>query len=247
MPQSGSISMHGLEDYRYVWQTKPVLRAVYTHYYREIVARCRAGRTLEVGSGSGNLKSYVADVITSDIQPMPWLDVVADAHCLPFAAHTFSNIVLFDVLHHLQRPRLLLIEAERVLRPGGRLLMVEPAITPLSWLLYKLLHDEPVRMSDDPLAEGGIDPRRNPFASNQAIPTLLFGRHRDRLARAFPRLRLIERRRIAYFAYPLSGGFKRWSLLPIWAVGPLLRLERWLEPVLHSVMAFRLLAVMEMA
>jgi SAM-dependent methyltransferase len=230
---------------QHVWRTKPVLRAVYTHYYGEIAARCRAGPTLEVGGGSGNLKSYVVDAITSDIQHVPWLDVVADAHFLPFAAGSLGNVVLFDVLHHLQRPRLFLLEAERVLRPGGRLLMVEPAITPLSWLLYKLLHDEPVRMSDDPLAEGGIDPTRDPFASNQAIPTLLFGRYRHRLAHAFPRLRLIEKRRIAYFAYPLSGGFKRWSLLPIWAVGPLLRLEQWLEPVLQSIMAFRLLVVME--
>jgi SAM-dependent methyltransferase len=238
--------MEGLADYRHVWQTKPVLRAVYSHYYREIVARCRAGRTLEVGGGSGNLKSYVAEVVTSDIQPVLWLDVVADAHRLPFGAGSFDNIVLFDVLHHLQRPRLFLLEAERTLRPKGRLVLVEPAITPLSWLLYKLLHDEPVRMSDDPLAEGGLDPTRDPFAANQAIPTLLFfGRYRDQLAGAIPRLRLIERRRIAYFAYPLSGGFKAWSLLPTRAVGPLLRLERWLEPVLQSVMAFRLLAVME--
>jgi SAM-dependent methyltransferase len=241
------MSVHGLEDYRHVWQTKPVLRAVYTHYYREMIARCRAGPTLEVGGGSGNLKSYLADVITSDIQPVPWLDVVADAHCLPFAAGSFGNIVLFDVLHHLQRPRLFLLEAERVLRPGGRVIMVEPAITPLSWLLYKVLHDEPVRMSDNPLAEGGIDATKDPFASNQSIPTLLFGRYRHRAARTFPHLRLIEKRRIAYLGYPLSGGFKRWSLLPIWAVGPLLRLERWLEPVLQRVMAFRLLAVMEMA
>lgn len=238
--------MEGLADYRHVWQTKPVLRAVYSYYYNEVVARCRAGRTLEVGGGSGNLKSYAANVITSDIQPMHWLDVVADAHRLPFAAGSFDNIVLFDVLHHLERPRLFLLEAERILCPGGRLVVVEPAITPLSWLLYKLLHDEPVRMRDDPLAQGGLDPTRDPFASNQAIPTLLFfGRYRDQLARAFPRLRLIERRRIAYFAYPLSGGFKRWSLLPVWAVDPLLRLERWLEPALQSLMAFRLLAVME--
>ena len=176
--------MQSLSDYRYVWQTKPVLRVIYTHYYREMIARCCLGKTLEVGGGSGNLKSYLADVVTSDIQPMAWLDVVADAHYLPFTAESFDNIVLFDVLHHLQRPRLFLLEAERILRPGGRLVVLEPAITPLSWLLYKLLHDEPVRMSEDPLTPGSLDPTRDPFDANQAEFQPFFS---DAIGRLWPR------------------------------------------------------------
>ena len=51
--------------------------------------------------------------------------------------------------------------------------MVEPAITWGSSLFYRLFHHEPVRMSADPLTVGKPDAMRDPYESNQAIPTLL--------------------------------------------------------------------------
>ena len=56
------------------------------------------GLTIEIGGGIGNLKQRLADVITTDIQSAPWLDCVADAQQLPFAADSAANIVMVDVL-----------------------------------------------------------------------------------------------------------------------------------------------------
>ncbi|HLY58260.1 MAG TPA: class I SAM-dependent methyltransferase [Stellaceae bacterium] len=232
-------------EYRQIWEGKPVLRALYADYYRMIRDRCRPGRTLEIGGGSGNFKSFAADVVSTDILFAPWLDAVADAQRLPFVAGSFDNLVLFDVLHHIEAPLLFLREAERVLRPGGRLIMVEPAITPASGFFYRHFHPEPVVMAADPLAVGESDARRDAFDANQAIPTLLCWRDRDRLAQTVPGLRLVERRRIALFAYPLSGGFRPWSALPAAVVAPVLSVERWLEPILGPLMAFRLIATFE--
>jgi SAM-dependent methyltransferase len=234
-----------LLEYRRTWELKPALKHIYENYYRQIIEQCRPGRTLEIGGGSGNLKAFAPDVLSTDILFAPWLDAVADAQRLPFAAASFDNIVLFDVLHHIERPRMFLAEAMRVLRPGGRLVMIEPAITPISGLFYRLMHPEPVRMADDPLATGDLSPGRDPYDSNQAIPTLLLGRDRARLATQFPELHLVEYRRIGLFSYPLSGGFRPWSLIPAAAVRPLLRLERVLEPLLGRFMAFRLIATLE--
>jgi SAM-dependent methyltransferase len=231
--------------HRAQWQKKRGLRAVYADYYRCIAAHCVPGRTLEIGGGAGHSHGFLKDVVSTDILVAPWLDAVCDAHALPFPAASFANIVLVDVLHHLERPATFLGEAARVLRPGGRLAMLDPAITPVSWVCYTLLHQEPVVMRADPLGRPLRAGRRDPFESNQAISTLLFGRHRRRFESAFPELAIVALRRMSLFAYPLSGGFKAWSLIPAAAVGPVLRWERRLEPMLGRVMAFRQLVVLQ--
>jgi len=73
------MSEHAPGHYRDRWTSKPVLRAIYTDYYRRIVGECKPGRSLEIGGGSGNLKDYVGDVVSTDIVPAPWLDAAADA------------------------------------------------------------------------------------------------------------------------------------------------------------------------
>jgi len=234
-----------LDGYRRIWDEKPVLREIYEDLYRRIARRLAPGKTLEIGGGCGNLKDYAPDVIASDILPAGWLDVVADAQRIPFADGSLANIVLFDVLHHIERPRMFLAEAVRVLRPGGRIVMVEPGITPVSWLFFKLLHHEPVVMDADPLVSGDPDPNRDPYLSNQAIPTLLLGSWRERMLAAFPELVVAEYHHVSLFAYPLSGGFKRWCLVPRVLIRPLLALERRLEPLLGPLCAFRMLAVIE--
>jgi SAM-dependent methyltransferase len=240
-----------LEEHRQLWERKPALRAVYTDCYRRMVAACKPGRTLELGGGPGNFRSFAEDqsfdVVSTDIVWTPWLDAVCDGHYLPFADSSFDNIVMFDVLHHLARPRLFFAEAERILRPGGRVIMVEPAITLASRLFYTYLHPEPVMMSEDALQTGAPEPDRDPFDSNQAIPTLLFSKQPGRFALTFPNLSVRTVEHFSFLAYPLSGGFRPWSLVPAPLVEPLLRAERAVERFLGRWFGFRLIAVVERA
>jgi SAM-dependent methyltransferase len=228
-----------------VWNKKLLLRRVYNNIYDRIASWCVDGRTVEIGGGIGQFKGRYPDVITTDIQTAPWLDLVADAQRLPFADSSISNIVMVDVLHHIEFPLLFLQEAERVLRAGGRCIMVEPGITLGSTLFYRFIHPEPVRMSVDPLNEGVPNAARDPYDSNQAIPTLLVGRERARLAKLIPTLSLIKTDWFALIVYPLSGGFKPWSLLSDRLGSYLLSLEKKLEPLLGRRFAFRLLIVLE--
>lgn len=244
-PLSDVTNQGRLEEYRAVWERKPVLRTIYKHYYRRITALTVSGRTLEIGGGSGNLKQFLPDVVSTDILPGAWLDTMADAQRLPFRDCAFDNIVFVDVLHHIEDPAAFFAEASRVLRDGGRIVMVEPAITPVSYPFYKFIHQEPVLMKVDPLCSPARrEFRRDPFDSNQAIPSLLFGRHRAAFGQRFPEFTITTRRFLSLVAYPLSGGFQRWCLIPRRAVSLLLRIEDRLEGLIGPLMGFRLLVAL---
>jgi SAM-dependent methyltransferase len=61
--------------------------------------------------------------------------VFADASQLPFPAETFNAVVMCEVLEHIARPREAILEAARVLRPDGLLILTMPFMYPM--------HDEP--------------------------------------------------------------------------------------------------------
>jgi len=235
-------TLHGYMD---VWDRKPILQTVYGDFYDRIVAACAPGLTIEIGGGIGNLKRRFSQLIATDIQFAPWLDCVADAQHLPFASGAAANIVMIDVLHHLEFPTLFFREAERVLRSGGRIVMIEPAITWGSTLFYRLLHHEPVCVSADPLIEGTPDPHRDPYLSNQAIPTLIATRDRKRFERLFEKLKITQVEWFSLAIYPLSGGFKPWSLIPQALARRALQVERAIEPALGRLIGFRLMLVVE--
>lgn len=236
-----------LTVYRDTWKAKPALRAIYQDYYRRLLATSRPGRLLEIGGGSGRLRDYNADAVLTDIQPAPWVDAATDAQALPFADATFDTIVMVDVLHHIEHPPRFFREATRTLKPGGRLVMLDPAITPLSNIIFRLTHPEPVDMRSDPFSDDEPNPARDPYDANQAVPTLIFSRAagRARFDAENPRLAVKQVSRLSLFAYPLSGGFRPWSLIPTFMVRPMLQLERLLLPIIGWAMAFRMLVVIE--
>jgi SAM-dependent methyltransferase len=236
-----------LQEYLGIWERKPVLRAVYDDFYDRIAELCGPGLTVEIGGGVGNLKHKLSHVVATDIQFAPWLDCVANAQDLPFADRVVANIVMVDVLHHVEYPVRFFREAERLLKPGGKIIMVEPAITWGSTLFYRLLHHEPVRMSADPLLEGMPDPNRDPYDSNQAIPTLIATKMRQRFIGMFPNLAISRVDWFSFVVYPLSGGFKPWSLVPTGLTRPLLAIERAVEPWLGRWLGFRMVMVVEKA
>ena len=235
-----------LEDYRRRWEQKPALRAVYQDLYRRMAEASVPGdQCLEIGGGIGNFQLSRGRLYRMDIQQSSGVEVVADAHFLPFRDGIFSNVYLFDVLHHLECPLLFLSEAQRVLKKGGRVVMIEPGITPLSHLLYRLGHEEPVDMTWQPTESCRPNPKKDPYESNQAIPTLLFNAHHEALSYAGISLRIVENRWLSMIAYPLSGGFKAWSLIPSSWVATILKIEECLLPCFGSLAAFRVMIVLE--
>lgn len=227
------------------WDRNDVLRELYRGWYRMISERLSpvAGPTVEIGSGIGKLREAVPRAVLTDVARTPWIDEVVDAQQLPYADGTVANLVLVDVLHHVPRPLDFFAEAARVLAPGGRIVLLEPYCSPVSYRLYRAFHHETTDLGVDPFAENSLS-SEDALDSNQAIPTLLFFRQAAKLAQRAPDLATIERRRLALIAYPLSGGWRRKPWLPRAALAATLALERLLQPI-AGALAFRCLVVLE--
>jgi SAM-dependent methyltransferase len=236
-----------LLEHRRVWEEKATLRIIYRDYHRRLLAQCPPGPLLDIGGGSVHLKEVRADVISTDILAFPGIDVVCDAHRLPFGSGHFSGIVMLDVLHHLERPVDFLGEAARVLKPGGVLAMIEPGMSTVAYPFYRHIHQEPADLGVDPFFVPEHSHLRDPFDANQAIPTLLFTRDtfKSKLQRCVPELSLRRIEWLSLFAYPLSGGFKRWCLVPPALAPGLIRLEDRMPAAVRRFFGFRLLVVLE--
>ena len=129
-----------LNERKRTWKSKQILKKLYHHWYRIIGNALKPGAIFEIGGGSGNLKEFFPHAISSDILFSPWTDAVLDAHFLPFKDATLDNIVLFDVLHHLTDPSHFFFEAQRALNRNGRIILMEPYVSWISFLVYRFLH-----------------------------------------------------------------------------------------------------------
>ncbi len=66
--------------------------------------------------------------------------VAADMHSLPFDDETFDLVLLLHVLTHAERPERVAGEAIRVLRPGGRIIVVTLATHPHAEIVERYGH-----------------------------------------------------------------------------------------------------------
>jgi SAM-dependent methyltransferase len=235
-----------LEERRRIWESKEIIRTLYSRWYQIIGEALRPGKMLELGGGGGSLKGYVPEAITSDVVFAPWLDAVLDAHALPFGRGTLDSIVLFDVLHHLKSPFLFFQEVDRVLTAKGRCVMMEPYISWSSFLVYRFLHAESMAWKVDPFEIPEDHDRKDPLHGNQAVPTLIFEKYRADFERFFPNLRIVQMEQMDCLMYPLSGGFHSRSLCPRFLWKAVSFAEDMVRP-LNRYLGFRLFVVLEKA
>jgi SAM-dependent methyltransferase len=164
-----------LARHRAAWERRPELRRVYHEWFERLeVAVAGLAPVVEIGAGPGFWKEFAPRTVSTDVLGGPRTDVRCEAERLPFRAESVGALVMVDTLHHLPYPLGFLAEAARVLKPAGRVAMVEPWISPASYLLYRYLHHEDCRTGID-LAQPFGSGNKEPLAGNAAIPWLLFG------------------------------------------------------------------------
>ncbi len=202
------------------------------------------GKTVELGAGTGNFKAFKPEVIAGDIEEGDWLDIRLDAHMMPFGSGSIANIVMIDVLHHLADPIGFIREAVRVLAPGGRLLLLEPYPSPLSYVVYRLFHREPMIFNIDYFKRTEVQ-KKDPWLGNQAVAYLLLYKYRKKFLERFGRdILFAKKKRLACLLYPLSGGFEGRTLIPDCLISIFKGLEKLLIPF-RFLLAFRCYIVLE--
>jgi SAM-dependent methyltransferase len=208
-------STEASEVQRRILARKPSLRRVYERVYAKMLEAAEAyvpgaEVRIELGSGGGFLPELAPSIVASDIRPIAGLDLVFNAQHTPFRDASVDAVLAMHVIHHIPRIRLFLAELERVLRPGGALIAVEPYWSPAAKLLYKHMHPEPF----DEHADRWEFESTGPMASNQAMSYLLLERDREMFEREFPALEVIEVGAFGGPSYLLTGGIWKQKLLP---------------------------------
>ena len=131
LPESASDELERYYSPGRTWQTLAV----------GIAALLKLGDVLDVGSGDGaaaaQLGPYCRSLTCIDtsarmieaakerLGKLPHVTAqVADVHQLPFDAASFDSVLMFHTLTYAEQPAQALSECARVLRPGGRLVLL---------------------------------------------------------------------------------------------------------------------------
>ena len=229
---------------RQIIQSKPFLRAIYDEWYTRFAAELPQGdgAVLELGSGAGYCNRYIPGLITSEVFVCDPVHVIADAQRIPFRDGSLRAIVFTNVMHHMSDVRRFFREASRCLRKGGKILMIEPWLSPWSKFVYKRFHHEPFR----PEARDWSFPSSGPLSgANGAIPWIVFVRDRHIFESEFPNLVVDQVRPFLPFRYLVSGGVAMRSLMPSFTYTLWMRLEHMLEPHMSSLAMFAFVSVLK--
>lgn len=218
-PTPLDVNQHNAEIHENLrhWQRKPELQAEYRRFYLEIAARLTdlpPGPVLECGSGIGNLKSVLPKAITSDLFPNPWLDRQENIFALSYPGESLAAVVLFDVFHHLQYPGTALRELHRALKPGGRIILFEPAAGLLGRVVLGLFHHEPLALSAriEWTAPASFNPHDVCYYAAQGNAWRIFGPPSHQTLLAETGLNVREVRHYPALPWLLTGGFRGPSL-----------------------------------
>ncbi|MCP4639472.1 MAG: class I SAM-dependent methyltransferase [bacterium] len=218
--------------YRKVWKDSPVLRRFYSDVWhwgmQELEAR---SPVVELGGGAGLIREVYPEVITSDILPFAWTNLVCDASALPLASDSVGGMICTGFFHHCVNPGRLFEEVQRVLRPGGRFIILDPWVTPLGRVIYHFGSEEGLDLDEAPFEE---EERTNPrplLEANIARATVIFKRNRATFEARFPRLKIVKIETANLFRHLAAGSCVQKSPFPPWCY-PLASLaDRLLHPI----------------
>jgi SAM-dependent methyltransferase len=230
------------------WKNKSVLRLIYNDFYKliaEHLANIANGYVVELGSGIGKIKYIIPHCIRTDLFLNEWIDKKENAYKLSFSNNSVSDLILFDVFHHLRYPGTVLKEFHRVLLPKGRVIIFEPCINSLlGFVVFSLFHHEPlgIKESIQWTAPDELDPDIIDYYAAQSNSSRIF--FNQEFKNNLSQWNVKRKDRFSAISYVLSGGYSKPQLYPT-AVLSMIRVLDKICDVLPALFATRLLVVLE--
>lgn len=163
---------------------------------------------LEVGCGIGITKLFLnkGQFTMSDVIENPWIDRQEDALNLSYADNSLDVIIANNIIHHLASPLKFFQEANRALRPGGKILIQDVYCSFFLQRLLRLMKIEDYNFSIDVFDINEICTYpENPWDGNNAIPTLLFNDVK-KFEHHVSNFKVIQTKNSEFLIYILSGG-----------------------------------------
>lgn len=218
-----------------VLANKPMLKKVFADFHQAFdrldkIHLSGDGIRVEIGAGVAPIKNSFPDVMATDIVSGVGIDQVLDAENMNLPDGSVRVLFGQNCFHHFPNPSRFFKEAERVLAPGGGIILLEPYYGPLATLLFThMFHSE----GYDKNYPSWETPATGPMnGANQALSYIIFNRDRAVWERSFPRLSIVHKETCNnYLVYLLSGGLNFRQLVPNWATPPLQLAQRILSPL----------------
>jgi SAM-dependent methyltransferase len=201
------------------------------------------GLKIELGAGVAAIRNSYPDVLATDIVNGPGLDRTLNAQEMDLPDKSVRTLYGQNCFHHFPEPEKFFAEAERVLAPGGGIILLEPYYGPFASFLYKRLFKTEGFDKNFP---DWITPVLGPMnGANQALSYIVFVRDRALFEKKFPKLKIVHQEPCQnHFKYLLSGGLNFIQLLPDWMSPVVTVIEKILSPLgrwiaLHHIVVLR--------
>ena len=185
LPETADLDVDGanrLEVHAAVLRRKPMLAAVFRECHELMLEADRRtfgdtpGLRVELGAGVAPISGTFPEVLATDVVPGPGLDRVIDAQDMDLPDGSVRALYGQNCFHHLPDPLKFLTEAERVVAPGGGVVLIEPYYGPVASVVFKRLF---ASEEFDKAMPGWTSQASGPMqGANQALSYIVFVRDR---------------------------------------------------------------------
>lgn len=225
-----------------ILKKKKFLRKIYKDWYTIVQSflNDEGSLILEIGSGAGFCEEIIPNVNKSDVLFLPFNHLVMSALDIPFSTESLHTIIMVNVFHHLTAVDQFLVNVQRILKKNGRMIMVEPWMTPWCHWVFTKVNPEPTDVnvkswrlfSDGPLS-----------GANAALPWIVFHRDKELFESKYPDLRIIHIQPMMPFRYLMSGGLSSWLSFPGFSYSLIDFLENLFAKKMDSLGMFALIVL----